>query len=158
MEAYETDNSYIESLRRFLAGTDDPDVLQEALVEAEWDPELDQGLKDALARIRLFLCEASEGFRPFEELRFEIVRLLASLAAVGTPSSPTTRADLDLVRQVRISGTLYSWDSSDRTASEGVVGRLERGEVAIFVEADNREATPTTGLDEVQIISQPVPA
>ncbi len=52
--------------------------MNKALVQAEWDADLDAGLRDALARIRLVLSEVSQRLRPEDELRQEIVRLLAA--------------------------------------------------------------------------------
>lgn len=79
MRIDEISNSYMERLRRFLKGVDDLDTLRQALVEAEWDEELDQGLKDRLSKVDLFALEVVEGLRPEAELRQEIGVVLESL-------------------------------------------------------------------------------
>lgn len=83
MRIDEISNSYIERLRRFLKGIDDLDTLRQALVEADWDDELDQDLKDGLSRVDLFALEVVEGLRPTAELQEEIEAFLASIPKLG---------------------------------------------------------------------------
>ena len=70
-------NSYRERLQRYADRIDDLETLRQALVEAQWNDELDQDLKDDLARIDLFALELAEGLRPENELREEIQRFLS---------------------------------------------------------------------------------
>ena len=146
---------YAESLRRFLVDAKQAAALESALVEAEWDSDLDEGLRDALARIRLVLSEVAQQMRPAEELKIEIVRLLASLAADGLGYSPSTKVDIDL-RGSAISYLVYSYDSSESQCVEVLSGEAPGTGVSTSPPLRTGRTQAANSLEEAQVISEPV--
>jgi len=157
MSAREITEAYVQPLRRFLADPEARDALQRTLVEAEWDQDLDDGLRDALARIRLFMSEASEGLRPENDLRVEIIRVLYSLAAETGCGSPVSEADADLPGGLAMSVIVYSWDSSDWSFAQVVFGPASMPQTSLVMNARNIQTLPPAGLDEVQLIAEAAP-
>jgi hypothetical protein len=155
MLARETIEAYVQPLRRFLAEPEAGDALQRTLVEAEWDQDLDDGLRDALARIRLFVSEAFEGLRPPEDVRVEITRMLYSLAAEEAFGSATTEAVAELPCGFAMSGIVYSWDSANCSSTQAVFGPPRAPKAPLTMDVRNVQTLPGAGLDEVQLITEP---
>lgn len=70
-------------LMRYVSGDLSNAELDDWLVGIEYDPELPQDERDALARIRLVLIEVREGLRNVSEVLEVVVGLLASYGREG---------------------------------------------------------------------------
>ncbi len=152
MNETSAEQSYLQSLRDFLAERIDAAALEDAFVDAEWDDDLDSGLKNALARVRLFLSEAAQEMRPAEELKIEIIRLLASLVV----ATRTTSTSIDLVRGVQASRMIYFWDAStwqDAEWAEEPAAPAPPVRLTVFA---NRAAPVEGGVEEVQVVSEAI--
>ena len=150
--------TYIQPLSRFLIQPEAAETLQQVLVEAEWDQDLDEGLRDALARIRLFVSEAFQGLRPPEDVRVEITRLLYSLAAEQAYGSVTTQAEAEFPDGLTMSRLVYCWDSTDWSSTQADLGPTSTPREHLVMDVRNAQSLPGAGLDEVQLITEPVPA
>lgn len=148
--------AYMERLRQYLVDAEQAPALEAALVEAEWDDALDEGLRDALARIRLVLSEVAQDMRPAVELRVEIVRLLASITADSLGSSPSTEVDVDLVNQLSISRLFYSLDSGQLQEVEVLTEEAAELGVPAGVPPSLKSAEASNSLEEVEVISEAV--
>ena len=144
-------------MSRFLVQPQAGETLQQVLVEAEWDQELDEGLRDALARIRLFVSEAFQGLRPPEDVRVEITRLLYSLAAEQAYGSATTQAEAEFPDGLTMSGLVYCWDSTVWSSTQADFGPTTTPREHLITDIRNAQSLPGAGLEEVQLITEPAP-
>ena len=80
------------TLQQYLDQQITDDQLADWLAGAEYDPDLPQDERDALAGVRLMVIEPSEGLRPVEDILTSVQEALAlastasrSIVKTGTP-------------------------------------------------------------------------